>query len=31
VTTRVADLRTFERQIDGVTGSFRWARPSRRR
>ncbi len=31
VTTRVADLRTFERQIDGVTGSFRWVRPNRRR
>ncbi len=31
VTKRVADLRTFERQIDGVTGSFRWARPSRSR
>lgn len=31
VTTRVAALRTFERQIDGVTGSFRWARPNRRR
>lgn len=31
VTPRVANLRTFERQIDGVTGSFRWARPNRRR
>jgi hypothetical protein len=27
----VAQLRTFEEIIDGVTGSFRWVRPARRR
>jgi hypothetical protein len=26
----LANLRTFEAQIDGVAGSFRWSRPNRR-